>query len=69
MNGCHSRKPYVPLVRVQDGRDMDGLPVMRWLRNTGTQNCQYTLSEIGAKDKGCEACTWKKRPDGNQKLQ
>lgn len=62
MSGCYNHPPYQTLIPVQDGWYMDGYtrtPRMVAIPFTMTKPCQYTLSELGKVDRGCDGCTWR----------
>lgn len=62
-HGCHDRPAYKTATVVQDGYWLDGETRTAKLVSVPfrtAKDCQYTLSELGQKDKGCEGCKWKK---------
>lgn len=63
-NGCHNRAPYRPHIKVADGHWDDGvqrIPKLTQIPFRMTRECQYTLSDLGAKDAGCTGCKWKQK--------
>jgi len=61
-NGCHNRAPLRETVRTQDGWGEAGdtrIPAMRTYPVPMTKDCQYTLSDLGKVDSGCDGCRWK----------
>ena len=68
LNGCHNRRPFQQWVDVQAGwlnqelsldyktrvPNMDAVPFRM------ATDCQYTLTELGQQDKGCEGCKWRR---------
>lgn len=61
---CHNRPPFVERRVVQDGAWCDGqafAPRAVSIKNFSVgAECQYTWSEAGKKDHGCDGCTHKK---------
>lgn len=62
-NGCHNREPFKQTMKVQDGY-IEGGPY-RVAETVETpfrmaNECQYTLSDLGKTDKGCEGCKHKR---------
>lgn len=68
LNGCHNRRPFQPWVKVQAGwqkmpisvSDSTRIPVLDAVPFRMAYDCQYTLTELGQRDKGCEGCKWRK---------
>lgn len=61
--GCHNRPAFRAGYIVQSGHYMSGrerVDKMDWVPHTMTKDCQYTLSDLGRKDKQCEGCKWKR---------
>lgn len=65
-HGCHNRPELGQVPRpVQDGWYMDGTtraPRMVAVSHAMTKDCQYTHSEAGRADPGCEGCRWRATP-------
>ena len=61
--GCKDRKPYLSSIPVADGHYMDGYtrtPRMVTMPFRMEPGCQYTHSDLGAADKRCTGCKWRK---------
>ena len=59
---CHNRGAFAPSMAVQDGWYMDGYtrtPRMVPMPFRMSKDCEYSTSELGQKDKGCDGCKWK----------
>lgn len=59
MNGCYNRAPLRPAMPVQNGWRPSGSsrePVMVWIPNRMTMDCQYTHTELGQADPRCLGC-------------
>lgn len=62
MYACKNRAPLEQSAQAQDGW-IDG-----WIRNMVevpfrmSTDCNYTTTELGEKDKGCDGCVWKAQP-------
>ncbi len=66
-NGCFDRAPFKPH-RGRDGYWCDGQTLTIkavTIPQTMEKACQYTLSQLGAVDKGCDGC--KHRSKGDEK--
>lgn len=65
MNGCHSRNEYKEKLLVQDGyHEYSGEVLARVAKMIEipfrmSRECEYTKSDLGRMDKGCEGCKWK----------
>lgn len=62
MNGCHNHPPFRTVIPMQDGWYMDGYtrtPRMVARPFVNTKPCQYSKSELGKVDRGCDGCTWR----------
>ncbi len=60
--GCHNRYPYEPNYLAQDGWVFGDLGEARSLRVVEFRmapECQYTKTELGQKDAGCNGCKHK----------
>ena len=68
LNGCHNRRGFQSWVEVQAGwQESDSVddsktrsPVMDIVPFRMAYDCQYTLTELGQQDKGCEGCKWRR---------
>lgn len=66
-NGCHNREPYKPSMLVQVGcqeqplnvENTTRIPLMALSPFRMATDCQYTLTELGAVDAGCDGCRHK----------
>lgn len=66
-HGCHNREPYKPLLLVQDGYNpmskpdaTTRSPKMKQIESFAHgAGCQYTLSQNGQEDAGCDGCKWR----------
>ena len=66
MNGCHNRADYKPSYLAHDGYydSEPGMPLARIPRMvevpfTMSPDCQYTQSDLGRVDAGCNGCKWR----------
>lgn len=64
LNGCHNRAPFKESMRVQDGLTDLRLPyaqVQRFVEKPFRMatDCQYTKTDLGKADKGCDGCKWR----------
>lgn len=62
--GCHNRAPYTRSLPAQEGWYMDGYtrtPRMAAMPFRMSTDCNYTTTELGQADKGCDGCTWRKQ--------
>lgn len=64
MNGCHNRAPFVDLVLRQspvwDSKEGKyAPPELVSIPHRMAKDCQYTLTELGQADKGCDGCIHK----------
>lgn len=62
-NGCHNRAPLREEIRMQDGWSRYGgdayrVAAMRTYPVPMTKECQYTKTELGKVDAGCDGCKW-----------
>lgn len=62
-NGCHNREP---MRRVQFLHYVDSFQGKVYARVVklpfrNSTDCQYTLSDLGQADKGCDGCKWRHR--------
>ena len=68
LNGCYNRRPFRDTGEVQAGwkeqplslTDRTRIPVIDTVPFRMAYDCQYTLTELGQQDKGCEGCKWRK---------
>ena len=62
-NGCHNRAPLREEIRTQDGWNGYGsayrIAEMRTYPVPMTKECQYTKTELGKVDAGCDGCKWR----------
>lgn len=61
-NGCYNRPALRTERIVQDGWTLSGWdwkPIRIRIADPMTKDCQYTKTELGKVDKGCEGCAWK----------
>ena len=56
---CHNRGEFAPSVTVQDGWQNSWARRMVDMPFRMSPYCEYTLTELGQKDKGCDGCKWK----------
>lgn len=63
MNGCHNRDPYKAHLMVQDGYHQNTaarIAKMKQIESFAHKSeCQYTKSESGRNDAGCDGCKWR----------
>lgn len=64
VNGCHNRPPFVDLVLQQSPvwdseKGKYALPELVRIPHRMAKDCQYTLTELGQADKGCDGCIHK----------
>lgn len=59
LNGCHNRAPFRRANIVQDGWRPNGNRNTITIANHMARDCQYTHTELGKLDKGCDGCKWK----------
>lgn len=60
--GCHNRADYLPTYLVQDDWLRSGdyaVAVMKDVPFSGSQDCNYRLTELGKVDPRCEGCARK----------
>jgi len=62
--GCHNRAPFAGAVQMQDGYIDNGngtrTPRMVTVPNNNSRECNYTQAYLGAADKRCNGCVWRK---------
>jgi hypothetical protein len=62
-NGCHNREPFKQLMNVQDGWTQGGSHRVGYMVDVPFRmnpECQYTHTELGKTDKGCDGCKHRK---------
>ena len=55
LNGCHDHAPYVETVVI----NRLATPSVSF-KNVMTKDCQYSLTDLGKADSGCDGCVWRK---------
>ncbi len=58
-NGCHNRPDYVANIEQQDGWVCHATRRMVMTPQRMAKDCQYTKTDLGKADKGCNGCKWK----------
>lgn len=61
-HGCHDRPEYREVLPVQDGWFLDGTtrtPRMVAMKFRMERSCQYTHTDAGKADAGCDGCRWR----------
>lgn len=66
---CNNRKPFKEMIAVKDVEFCEhaafptlGAPVIREIPFVMSRSCQYTASELGKVDRGCDGCAWREDP-------